>query len=128
MTRPTVGELLEELRHDVGRAEPVVRLVAAQLPSDPFPDAVPGTLEGDAASRALRELAPDPDGWIVDAKRAWSLESGPGLTITVGRGTTLEEALAQLDRLRAELEEHPELLNEDWERPFQRKPTLRMVR
>ena len=125
--KPTVAELLEETRRTVFQPDKVVRLTAVQVGG--LFDSVPeGTPEGEVAADAMAELAPDRDGWSVDADRRWTTEAVPGVALLVRPGKSLEHVLAQLDRIRAELVANPGLLEEDWNRPLQRRPALRVVR
>lgn len=125
--KPTVAELLEETRRTVFQPDPVVKLTAVQVAG--MFDAVPeGTPEAEVAEDALAELAPDREGWSVDAARQWTTEAVPGIALLVSPGKTLEHVLAQLDRIRAELVANPGLLEADWTKPLQRRPALRLVR
>jgi hypothetical protein len=121
--RPTQAELLEELQRTVLQPQAALELSAVQT-AGLFAEGVPE----DVAADALGELAPDRDGWSVDARRAWKLQAVPGVLVLVRPGRSLEDVLAQLDRVRAELVARPELLSADWEKPLTHRPTLRLVK
>jgi hypothetical protein len=119
--RPAQDQVLERLRRTVH--QPLLELSAVRM-AGAFDESVPV----DVASDLLAETTPDRKGWSVDAERAWKLEALPGVLVLVVPGRSLEETLAQLDRVRAELVARPELLDPDWSRPLQRKPQLRLVK
>ena len=120
--RPEVAELLASIRERVFQPQSVVDVSAVQTAGmfDSLPE--------DVAASVDLELAPDRDGWSVDAERRWTVETGFGVHVTIPAGYDLERALAQLDRIRAELVANPGLLSNDWSEPIKRRPALRVVK
>jgi hypothetical protein len=120
--RPTQAEVLEQLRGEVFQPQPVLELTALQV-AGLFDE-----LPAEAGEDVLAELEPDREGWSVAARRRWKLEIVPGVKVLLQPGYDLALALAELDRIRAELAARPELLNPDWQRPIVKRPVLRVVK
>jgi len=121
--RPTVDELLEQLRERIVQPSQQVEITAS-----PMGNAFGASVPAEVVEELLADSKTGADGWAVAAKRRWCLEPVAGVTVYAQAGLSLEEALAQLDRVRAELVANPGLLDRDWSKPQQRRPSLRVVK
>ena len=115
---PTQAQVLAEVQAHHHRPQPYVMVEA--LPTMGAFDDLPADARADAGEGA--------DGWTVSAERVWRLEPLGNFRVYLSPGMELEEALARLDRARAELVARPELLSADWTRPLPSRPSLRVVR
>jgi len=112
MSPPTKAEILARLDADFGKPLAYVSLEAFDVGPEFAEDAGAG-----------------PDGWAVQVERQHRLEKPASLKVLVSPGLPVAEALAHLDRIRAELVARGgAILDPDWSRPIPERPRLRVVK
>lgn len=113
---PSKADVLRSIAERSATPSPFVVMQAARLDPAVYQVATP------------EEPDVDREGWVVSTEREWRLEVPGGVRLVIDPSAPVETILAELDRLRREIQARPEIVAPDWTVPLPTGRHLHVLR